>query len=246
MGLVSKGSSLDLFDGVTRSQLDDFAIKYTHIHFVLVFFVFVPTIIRGKKHTCWECFRKPRVWHCFYVQHLQTTSWKCSKTFHGKQGLKKKGAFSGFCAPSLSLAEWSMKAAHLPGKPQWVPVPEEHFIFYFAALLLWAPERLELVVTLSSAGGQWLCSHWARFTKQRVIVSLKALSQNQFRCGLQGHCDLKRLSWVPHRHLPPHYIQIPRWIRAWGHSICSLWDWIDTCLSNWTMTGLWFFLGGWG
>lgn len=49
MGLVSKGSSLDLFDGVTRSQLDDFAIKNTHIRFVFYFFVFVPTIIKGKK-----------------------------------------------------------------------------------------------------------------------------------------------------------------------------------------------------
>lgn len=49
MGLVSKGSSLDLFDGMTRSHLDDFAIKNTHIRFVLVFFVFVPTIIMGEK-----------------------------------------------------------------------------------------------------------------------------------------------------------------------------------------------------
>lgn len=80
------------------------------------------------------------------MQHLQTPSWKCSKTIHGKPGLKKKRAFSEFLHSELVSGGAKHVGGASPRKKGNIPILEERFFnfIYFAALLLWAPRGLNL------------------------------------------------------------------------------------------------------
>lgn len=123
-----------MFDGVTRSQLDDFAIKNTHIRFVLFCFVFLPTIIRGKKNTLvGSALENPGCGTVSMCSTCRLQVGNARKHFMENRDLKKRGLSQNF-APRACL--WRSEARRRrisQGNPNEFPFPRN--ILYFILLL---------------------------------------------------------------------------------------------------------------